>query len=59
VSHAGLEPGSATHLLEGAQEVRTNHELIEHNDAKTDMIYTHVLKCGIVGIKSPADIVFS
>jgi site-specific recombinase XerD len=59
VSHADLEPGNATHLLERAQKVSTNHELIEHTDAKTSMIYTHVLKRGIVGIKSPADIVFS
>jgi site-specific recombinase XerD len=30
-----------------------------HSDAKTTMIYTHVLNRGVVGVKSPADLLFS
>jgi site-specific recombinase XerD len=30
-----------------------------HSDAKTKMIYTHVLNRGVVDVKSPADLLFS
>jgi len=59
VSHADLESDSATNLMERSPKVHTNHELMEHTDAKATMIYTHVLNRGIVDIKSAADIVFS
>jgi site-specific recombinase XerD len=43
VSHAGLEPGSATHLLKSGQDVRTNHVLMEHSDAKISIMYAYAL----------------
>jgi len=43
--HAGLRPGKATHLLEHGYD--------------TTMIYTHVLNRGVLGVKSPADLLFS
>jgi len=59
VSHVGLEPGSATHLLISGQDVRTNRELMEHTDAKTTIIYAYALNHRVAGIKSPTDILFS
>ncbi len=59
MNHAGLEPGSATHLLKSCQDVRTNRELMEHTDAKTTIIYAYALNHRVAGIKSPADILFS
>jgi hypothetical protein len=43
--HAGLRPGKANHLLEHGYD--------------TTMIYTHVLNRGVLGVKSPADLLFS
>jgi site-specific recombinase XerD len=36
----------ATHRLEGGYDIRTVQELPGHKDAKTTMIYTHVLNRG-------------
>jgi len=44
-----------SHLIESGYDIRTVQELLGHNDVKTTMIYTHVLKRGDKGVKSPVD----
>ena len=45
----------AAHLLERGHDIRTVQELPGHRDVSTTMIYTHVLRHGARGVRSPLD----
>ena len=53
--HRGPKMDLQKNKLQTGYDIRTGQNLPGHKDVSTTIIYTHILKHGRLGVKSPAD----